>query len=189
MSRRSALVRRASRGGSEAARSVPSCGPHRGPAASVSWAAMERDAAARRLRQTVLLVLLAGPPTACSHFVGRANGGIAVLEQEPGAVGTISRGAKPRKSYFPGPSLGCGGWICRMLHGVPILLDRPTESLTYSRRVMRTARSPATPDSESAPGRLPPRARVAAVDGSEPTRPRRAEQEALAAPAIGRHDG
>jgi hypothetical protein len=48
----------------------------------------------QRVRGAARLALAACFLAACSHLVERSNAGIASLEEDPGALGTISRGAK-----------------------------------------------------------------------------------------------
>jgi hypothetical protein len=48
----------------------------------------------QRFRGAAHLALVACSLAACSHLVERSNAGIASLEEDPGALGTISRGAK-----------------------------------------------------------------------------------------------
>jgi hypothetical protein len=48
----------------------------------------------QRARSAARLALVACFLAACSHLVERSNAGIASLEEDPGALGTISRGAK-----------------------------------------------------------------------------------------------
>jgi hypothetical protein len=48
----------------------------------------------QRVRGAARLALVACFLAACSHLVERSNAGIASLEEDPGALGTISRGAK-----------------------------------------------------------------------------------------------
>jgi len=48
----------------------------------------------QRFSGAARLAIAAGALAACSHLVERSNAGIASLEEDPGALGTISRGAK-----------------------------------------------------------------------------------------------
>ena len=55
---------------------------------------MKRRTMIQRVPGAARLALVACFLAACSHLVERSNAGIASLEEDPGALGTISRGAK-----------------------------------------------------------------------------------------------
>jgi hypothetical protein len=55
---------------------------------------MKHGRTIKRLADAALLVLLSFSLVACSHLVEHSNAGISFLEEDAGAVGAISRGAK-----------------------------------------------------------------------------------------------